>query len=130
MADVGQSATIELVGLGALEPTAIKIPDRSVSALDITKLSDTEKQSLPGRIVDGGAVEGSLFVDDGETPTVGWQGVATVTYPIPSGMTSPRIDSYTGFIQKVGGHDIAPDGVMSYTVTFVVNSWSSHTDAA
>jgi len=129
MADVGQGATIVLDGLGTLEATAIKVPDHAITAHDTTKLSDTVKQSAPGRVQDLGRLEGDLFVDDGTVPTIGWEGTATVTYPTPAGMTTPRVDVYTGFIDKVGGHTIEPDGLMRYSVSFVCNA-VSHTAAA
>ncbi|MCC7139773.1 MAG: hypothetical protein IT460_15225 [Planctomycetes bacterium] len=130
MADVGQGATMEFVGLGEIDPNSIRIPDQGVTAHDVTKLKDTEKNSIPGRVVDRGELGADLLVDDeGEVrPEMGWSGQVVITYPVPAGMTNPRVDTYEGFIRTVGGHTIEADGVLRYAITFTVNSLISHED--
>jgi len=121
-ADVGQGTTIELTGIGTFDAISLDVPELSITPHDVTKLSDTVKQSLPGRTTTIGMVKARGFVGDVETPTQGWEGTAVVTLPIPDGMTSARVYTYTGFVSRVGGFTVENDGVMSFDFDFTCNA--------
>lgn len=121
-ADVGQGATLELVGVGTFDATSITNPEVSVTSHDVTKLSDTERKSIPGRVKANGVLKARAFVGDGNEPTLGWEGDGVVTLPTPAGMTTPRSYTFGGFVSRIGEIQIEADGVMSYEFDFTVNS--------
>jgi len=121
-ADVGQGTTLELDGVGAFEVTGVTIPEVSITAHDVTKLSDTERKFIPGRVKANGTIRARAFVGDGVEPTLGWSGDAVVTLPIPSGMTSARVLTYAGFVSRIGDVAVDPDGVLAYEFEFTVNA--------
>lgn len=122
MADVGQGSTITLVGLGDFDAVSMTKPGRSITSHDVTKLSDTEAKSLPGRLVKNAMLKCRGHVGDGVEPTVGWEGTAILTLPIPAGMTTARSYTFTGFVSNVGDVQIDNDGVMFYDFDFTVNT--------
>lgn len=121
-ADVGQGTTIELVGIGLFEAESLTLPEASITPHDVTKLTDTERQYIPGRIKANGNVKARAFVGDGSEPTLGWEGDCVVTLPIPDGMTTPRTLTFGGFVSRIGETSVDKDGVMSYEFDFTVNS--------
>lgn len=121
-ADVGQGTTLELVGVGTFDVVSITVPEVSVTEHDVTKLSDTERKKLAGRIKANGNLKARAFVGDGNEPTLGWEGDAVVTLPTPSGMTTPRSYTLGGFVSRIGEVQVDADGVLSYEFDFAVNS--------
>lgn len=121
-ADVGQGTTLELSGVGSFEVTGVTIPERSITAHDVTKLSDTERTFIAGRVTANGSIRARCYLGDGNEPTLGWDGTAVVTLPTPEGMTTPRVLTYTGFVSRIGETQADPDGVLSYEFEFTVNT--------
>ncbi len=121
-ADVGQGTTLELTGVGSSDVTGVTIPERSITAHDVTKLSDTERTFIAGRVKANGTIRARAFVGDGNEPTLAWTGTAVVTLPTPEGMTTPRVLTFTGFVSRIGETQADPDGVLSYEFEFTVNT--------
>jgi len=121
-ADVGQGTTLELVGLGTFNVSGLTIPEVAITAHDVTRLSDTERRFIPGRVKANGTIRARGYVGEDLEPTVGWAGEALVTLPVGVGMTSPRSYRYAGFVSRVGEVTADPDGVLSYEFEFTVNT--------
>lgn len=84
------------------EFTGVSLSGQERPAIDVTKLASTNyREFLPGKLVNAGTVEFSLYFDPDEIPPIA--GVAetmTITWPIKPGGSTGATLAGTGFVMS------------------------------
>lgn len=101
--DTGHGASITFSGGFAADIKMIEPPEFSIPALDITHLGTTGSymQKVAGDLQDLSEVEFDFFFNPQTRPTIGGTAqTITITFPVPSGLTTGATLAGTGFLTK------------------------------
>jgi hypothetical protein len=133
MADIGTGATFEFVTTGlTLDLTSIEVSGVAREAVDITHLGTTvAKAFIPGDLYDPGEIsfEGLLDPQDGDTfPITGASETMRVTFPTPSGLTTPAKFECTGFVTEYE-FGVPMEEEMTFSMTIKLTGAITWTDA-
>lgn len=103
MADVGTGTTITF-GTSSFTAEVMSLAGNDITRedIDVTHMGSTNyREFIPSDLADGGTIEMEINFDpDDQPPITGAAETITITFPLPSGQSTPADLEFTGYVNS------------------------------